>query len=63
MSMDNNQMTYGDLYNMFKQRNSKLRPFICDWRPAGGYKIMVRFNNGMSMMVCYNVKTDKFELE
>lgn len=58
----NVNITYEDLYNIFLNINSKLKPFVIDYRPSGNMSLIIWFNNGMSMIVKYNKENKIFEL-
>lgn len=56
-------MTYGELFNLFKNNNPSLKPYISDYRPGGYMSLTVWFNNGMSLTIMYNEITKIFELK
>ncbi|WP_099157286.1 hypothetical protein [Virgibacillus ndiopensis] len=63
MNIDNNEIiTHGDIYERFCNKHSHLASYVNDYRPEGKMSIYLWFENGMNMIVRYNIKDDLFEI-
>lgn len=55
-------ITYGQLYSLFKRRNEALSDYISDYRPAKGINaIQIWLKNHKAIFVFYDAKRDIFE--
>lgn len=51
---------YGDLYNVFLDKNPNLKSLIRDFKPNGNMSIRVELKSGLCFAVTYNPITDTF---
>ncbi len=58
----NKFLKYGDIYNKFYNNNPNLENRITDCRPYDCNSIILWFDNGVSLVVKYNIESDDFEL-
>lgn len=61
--LKNKELTYGDIYNMFVARHEALKEYICDYRPAGYYRLQIWFKNNLSIFVTYEIDKNIFKLK
>lgn len=61
--MDENQLSFGDIYERFCHKHSHLASHCIDYRPGGYMSINIWFENGMSMTIQYNIQNDSFEIK
>lgn len=49
-----NEMTYGELYEAFREWSPEHAAMVIDYRPWGSYSIVVWLNNGHAYKVKYH---------
>lgn len=54
------EMTYDELFNLFKRRNVDLSKMILDYRPHGEYALQIWLKNGYTFYVRWIEETQQF---